>query len=145
MTKKLLFTIALLLGAAAATVAQNSPVGVWKTIDDETGEAKSHVEIYKADDGSYEGKITRLLRSPQDKKCAECPGDRKNKKLVGMVIVEDLKRTEDYWEKGEILDPESGNTYRCSVWFEDGKQDELQLRGYHWTGLYRTQTWYRLE
>jgi len=145
MTKKLLFTIALVLGATAATVAQNSPVGVWKTVDDETGEAKSHVEIYKADDGSYEGKITRLLRSPQDKKCAECPGDRKNKKLVGMVIVEDLKRTEDYWEKGEILDPESGNTYRCSVWFEDGKQDELKLRGYHWTGLYRTQTWYRLE
>lgn len=145
MTKKLLFSLNLVLFSAAAVIAQSSPAGVWKTIDDETGEAKSHVEIYKTDDGSYEGKIVRLLLSPQDKKCAECPGDRKDKKLVGMVILEDLKRSEDYWKKGEILDPESGSTYRCSVWFENGNKDELKLRGYHWTGLYRTQTWYRVE
>jgi len=129
----------------AALHAQSSPAGVWKTIDDETGEAKSHVEIYKAKDGSYEGKIVRLLQSAQDKKCAECPGDRKNQPLVGMVILEGLKAYDDYWKKGEILDPESGKEYRCSVWFEEGQKDELKLRGYHWTGLYRTQTWYRVN
>lgn len=143
--KKQLFSLTLVLSCTVALLAQSTPVGVWKTIDDETGEAKSQVEIYKAADGSYEGKIVRLLLSPQDKKCAECPGDRKNKKLVGMVILEDLQADGGYWKKGEILDPESGSTYRCSAWFENGNTDELKLRGYHWTGLYRTQSWYRVE
>ncbi|MEZ4949152.1 MAG: hypothetical protein R2784_07170 [Saprospiraceae bacterium] len=40
----LLITFLMLFSAA---FSQDSPVGVWKTIDDESGEAKSHVEIYK--------------------------------------------------------------------------------------------------
>ncbi len=143
--KQLVLSLALIVAGLSAAVAQDSPVGVWKTIDDETGEAKSHVEIYKAGDGTYEGKIVKLLLSPQDKKCAECPGDRKNKRLVGMVILDGLKQYDDYWKKGAILDPESGSEYKCSVWFENGNKDELKLRGYHWTGLYRTQTWYRVN
>jgi uncharacterized protein (DUF2147 family) len=62
-----------------------------------------------------------------------------------MVILEDLAPYRDYWKNGEILDPASGSTYGCSIWFEDGNADELQVRGKHWTGLYRTQTWYRVR
>jgi len=29
--------------------AQTTPVGTWKTIDDVTGEAKSHLELYEQD------------------------------------------------------------------------------------------------
>lgn len=124
--------------------AQSTPTGTWKTIDDETGEAKSHVEIYEKD-GAYYGKITKLLQKGPDTVCEKCEGDKKNKPILGMVIIEGLQPHKDYWKKGSILDPESGNEYNCSVWFEEGAQDKLQVRGKHWTGLFRTQTWYRVK
>jgi uncharacterized protein (DUF2147 family) len=124
--------------------AQSSPIGIWKTIDDKTGEAKSHIEIYETD-GKYYGKIVKLLRREADTVCEKCPGTKKDKKLVGMVIMEDLETKDEYWKNGSILDPESGKEYGCSIWFEDGNTEELQVRGKHWTGLYRTQTWYRVD
>ncbi len=125
-------------------LAQGSPVGVWKTIDDKTGNAKSHIEIYEKD-GKYFGKITQLLERPADTICEKCPGNKKNKPLLGMVIVEDLVFSKGYWRNGSILDPENGSSYSCSIWFEKGKSDELQVRGKHWTGIYRTQTWYKVK
>lgn len=142
--RSVLVTLLLSAAVTAAAWAQSSPIGIWKTIDDETGEAKSHVEIYQQD-GKYYGKIVKLLRKGPETVCEKCPGDKKNKKLVGMVILEDLQAKSDYWKNGSILDPESGKEYGCSIWFEDGTTDELQVRGKHWTGLYRTQTWYRVD
>ena len=124
--------------------AQSSPAGLWKTIDDVTGEAKSHVEIY-ASNGKYYGKVVRLLQSDPDKLCTECPGKKKNQPLVGLLVIENLEPVKDYWSNGTILDPENGNEYRCVVWFEDGNDQELKVRGKHWTGLFRTQTWYRVK
>lgn len=143
--KQGVLTLAFLMAlGSTALFAQATPTGIWKTIDDETGEAKSHIEMYQKD-GQYYGKIVKLLLSPQDKTCDACPGKRKDKRLVGMVIVEDLKPNKDYWQNGNILDPETGKEYGCTVWLEDGKPDELKVRGSHWTGLYRTQTWYRVK
>lgn len=124
--------------------AQSSPVGVWKTIDDETGEAKSHVEIYQQGD-KYHGKVIKILTDRKDAVCEECDGKNKNKPVLGMVIVSDLEAYKDYWRGGTILDPNSGSEYKLSVWYEDGKADELKVRGKHWTGLYRTQTWYKVK
>ena len=124
--------------------AQSTPKGIWKTIDDATGEAKSHVEIYEQE-GKFFGKVIKLLQRDPDTLCEKCPGEKKNKPLIGMVIIEDLQPVKDYWKKGNIMDPENGNEYGCSVWFEDDKPDELKVRGKHWTGLYRTQTWYRVK
>lgn len=124
--------------------AQNSPVGIWKTIDDKTGEAKSHVEIYEQD-GAFFGRVTQLLKSSPDKKCEECPGKKKDQPILGMVVLEALRPYRDYWKNGTILDPENGNEYGCSIWFENENTDELRVRGKHWTGLFRTQTWYRVK
>ncbi len=137
----LLFTA---FSTATAALAQPSPVGIWKTIDDKTGEAKSHLEVYEQG-GQYYGKVVKLLKSSPDKKCTECPGSKKNQPILGMVVLEGMKPHEDYWRKGKILDPESGNEYGCTIWFEKGKPNELKVRGIHWTGLYRTQTWYRVN
>ncbi|MFN7118122.1 MAG: DUF2147 domain-containing protein [Saprospiraceae bacterium] len=128
----------------SVALAQSSPVGMWKTIDDKTGEAKSHVEIYEKD-GKFYGKITKLLRKPADTVCEKCPGNKKNKPLIGMNVIEGLSFSKGYWRDGSILDPETGNEYGCSIWFEEGKPDELKVRGKHWTGLYRTQTWYKVK
>lgn len=136
--------ITLLMITALSLTAQTGPEGVWKTIDDNTGEARSHIEVYQQN-GKYYGKIVRLLRKGPDTVCEKCPGKLKNKPLVGMVVISDLQPKDDYWKGGSILDPESGKEYSCSIWFEDGTKNELKVRGKHWTGLYRTQTWYRVD
>ncbi|MBP7680070.1 MAG: DUF2147 domain-containing protein [Saprospiraceae bacterium] len=135
--------VALLLCSVWAQ-AQKSPVGIWKTIDDKTGEAKSYVEIYEQS-GKFHGKIIKLLKSPADKVCEKCTGEKKDKPLMGMVILSDLKPYDYYWRSGTIMDPENGNEYGCSAWFEKNKPDELRVRGKHWTGIFRTQTWYRVR
>lgn len=140
---KYLLSFFLFLGITTTSWAQ-SPIGIWKTIDDNTGEAKSQVEVYEQN-GKLYGKVTDLLLKPDDTVCSACSGNKKDKPVVGMIIIDGLKPYRDYWKDGNILDPESGNTYGCSIWFEDGETNKLQVRGKHWTGLYRTQVWYRVE
>jgi len=125
--------------------AQNTIVGRWKTIDDETGDAKSIVSIYE-EGGKYYGKIDTLFRKPDedpDPVCSKCPDDdpRKDKRMVGMVIIKDMVQDGDEWEDGTILDPKKGKIYDCKLWIEDGK---LKVRGYLFF-LYRTQTWFPVE
>lgn len=124
--------------------AAQSPVGTWKTIDDKTGDAKSHLEIYEKG-GKLYGKVVKLLKKGPDTRCEKCSGAKKDQLLIGMNVVEGMAAEDGMWKGGKILDPENGNEYACSMWFEKGKPDELRVRGKHWTGLYRTQTWYRVK
>jgi len=136
--KYLSFIIGLFFSMSAFA---QSTVGLWKSVDDLTGEARSHIDIYEQD-GQLFGKVVKLLDASPDSVCDSCDGDKKNQPLIGMVIIENLKPYKDYWRKGKILDPESGNVYSCDIWLEDGA---LKVKGKHWTGLFRTQTWYRVE
>ena len=123
--------------------AQDSPLGTWKTIDDETGEAKSYVEIFEKD-GKLCGKVTKLLQSAPDTKCDLCPGDKKDQLVMGMEILWDLETYKDYWSYGRILDPNNGKTYKCSIWLEN--EDHLKVRGYIGiSALGRSQDWYRVK
>lgn len=120
-----------------------SIIGKWKTIDDETGKEKSVVEIYQKNDGKYYGKIIKLFRKEgedPDPVCDKCDEDdaRYNKKILGMEIVTALEKNEDNeYEDGEILDPKKGKVYDCKLWIENGK---LQVRGYV-LFFHRTQEW----
>ncbi|MEQ1746945.1 MAG: DUF2147 domain-containing protein [Saprospiraceae bacterium] len=138
--QKLVFTI--LLIAFCASLSAQSPVGTWKTIDDDTGEAKSHVQIYK-EGGQIFGKVDRLLKHAPDRKCEKCPGERKNQPVLNMVILEKMQHKDGKWASGRILDPEKGKWYTCSLWLKDGDPNVLVVRGY-WGPFYRTQYWYRL-
>ncbi|WP_104421168.1 DUF2147 domain-containing protein [Neolewinella xylanilytica] len=142
--KPLLFILCFsLFGTISAQT--DSPVGRWKTIDDESGEARSIIEIYR-EGNVYFGKISEILTGNDDAICTECEGEREGKPILGMVIIEDLSVDNDEpgeWDGGKILDPQSGSDYRLSVWYEDGNGEELYVRGKHWTGLYRTQKWIR--
>lgn len=150
--KKTIFVFVLLFFVAFSVSAQRV-VGVWKTIDDETGKAKSHVKLY-VKNGKIYGKIVRLLESGKGPQtvCKECPSSGKFKskgdKLVGLHIVKGLERDDDEWEEwysdDGILDPNNGKVYDCKIWLEKGEQDKLYVRGYiGW--LYRTQNWYRVK
>jgi hypothetical protein len=117
--------------------------GKWKTIDDETGKAKSIVEIWKKSDGKYYGKISQLLIKPENANCVSCKDDRKNKPLLGMEIIRGLKKDGDEFTGGTITDPKNGKSYKCTI-TKDG--DKLNVRGYMGISLIgRTQTWLKAD
>lgn len=123
-----------------------SPVGLWKTIDDETKKEKSVVEIYEVE-GKLHGKIVKLFKAPnedQNPKCDKCKGDMKDQPIIGLEILKKLKKSSDTtWNDGDITDPNNGKTYSCKVeLIEDGKK--LKVRGFiGFSLLGRTQTWER--
>ncbi len=121
--------------------AQADITGVWKTIDDESGEAKSHIEIYKKD-GMFYGKVIKLLPAASTTTCDGCPGDMNGKSLIDLDILTGLKPYKDYYSYGFITDPAGGKQYKCSV---TPAGDKLEVRGYvgfEWLG--RTQVWEKL-
>lgn len=138
--KKLLFTFAFAL-ISVFSFAQIE--GKWKTIDDETKEAKSIVEVFKKADGKYYAKIVQLLQKPENANCVKCSDDRKNKPLVGLEIIRGLKQDGQEFNGGTITDPKSGKSYKCIVKREGNK---LNLRGY--VGIPtigRTQIWEKVN
>jgi uncharacterized protein (DUF2147 family) len=141
---KKVFILTFLIFCISIFSAQ-SPIGTWKTMDDKTKAPKSQLNIYEQN-GKLFGKVEKLLSPTANptKKCTDCTGSRKNQLILGMVILENLVQKGGKWTEGTIVDPENGKSYDASIWFE-GNGDELKVRGYHWTGLYRTQTWYRIK
>lgn len=135
--------LAFFLIFVAAMLQAQSPFGVWKTVDDETGESKSHVQVYEQN-GQVYGKVVRLLKSSPDRKCDKCPGDRKNQPVLNMVVLENMKSKGGYWQSGRILDPEKGKWYSCNLWLKEGDPNVLVVRGYLGP-FYRTQYWYRVN
>ncbi|MCD0476074.1 DUF2147 domain-containing protein [Flavobacterium sp. EDS] len=132
-----------LLFLVIGNVQSQTVIGKWKTIDDETGEAKSIVEVYEQS-GKIYGKIIRILRKEHvNDVCSLCPGANKNKPILGMVIINGLKKDGDEYKGGTILDPTTGKTYKCNITL-DGV-DKLKLRGFIGISLLgRTQYWSRI-
>jgi uncharacterized protein (DUF2147 family) len=115
-----LFVLALMLLPMAA-FAQSSPVGRWKTIDDETGKVKSIVEISEGK-GGLTGRVVEVLHSTRGPNpvCDLCEGANKNKPVKGMTILWNLKPKGSAWEGGTILDPAKGKTYKSKAKLIDG-------------------------
>lgn len=126
---------------AATTGLMASPVGTWKTIDDETGQPKSFVQIYEYQ-GKYYGKVTKLINpSEPNPKCTKCPGQAKDKPIVGLNIMWGLSKDGNEYSGGQIMDPNNGKVYSAKIWVEG---NTLKVRGYLGP-FYRTQTWYRVN
>lgn len=121
-----------------------SPVGTWKTVDDETGKAKSHIEIYEQD-GKLYGKVVKILTDNKNAVCSECSDNRKNKPVLGMVVLEGVEKTKkNKWDDGKILDPNKGKIYDVSL--ELLNENKLKVRGYMGISMLgRTQYWYRVK
>ena len=141
--KKTLAVLALALTAAAN--AQTTPVGLWKTIDDETKLEKSLVRITEAA-GVLTGKVEKIVDpAKQESTCDKCSDARKDQKVLGMTIVDGVRKNADepYWDSGTILDPNNGKTYRVRMTPKEGGK-LLEVRGFIGP-FYRNQTWLRIE
>ena len=123
---------------------QNSAIlGVWKTIDDENHQDKSHVELYMKS-GKLFAKVIQLLPAATTKVCNNCPGEKNGKSLIGMDIIWNMVSSGDIWEGGQILDPKNGKIYSCTLSLEGS--NNLKVRGYLGISLFgRTQTWERVK
>ena len=119
-------------------------IGKWKTIDDETGKAKSIVEIYEKS-GKIYGKVVDILEEENKKRvCTNCSGDDKNKPILGMTVIKGLSKEGSQYTNGKILDPKNGKLYKCFITLET--KDKLKVRGYIGISLFgRTQYWYRIK
>ena len=127
----------------SATVPADSPVGLWKTIDEATKQPKALIRI-SDQGGALVGRIEKILvPNAGDAVCDQCTDQRKDKPIQGMTILSGLKKEGQEWTGGEILDPNNGKVYKAMAKMADGGR-KLEVRGF--VGIPtigRTQSWLR--
>jgi uncharacterized protein (DUF2147 family) len=143
MSKQIL-TLAALVLAAPLALAQTTPVGLWKSIDDKTGKERSLVRIVD-NAGTLSGKIEKRLdpAAVPGAKCDKCEDDRKGQPIDGLEIIRGAKKDGESWSGGTILNPEEGKIYRLRLTLEDGGK-KMEVRGFVGP-FFRNQTWTRVE
>ena len=145
------FLAAALLAALSAQLPtafaaeDNSPVGLWKSLDDQSGKPKALIRIADSG-GELRGKIEKLYLpdgSEHQPLCEHCDCALKNQPIVGMTILSGMKPDDGGYGGGQIFDPGNGKTYRSKMTLIEGGK-KLQVRGYIGTPILgRTQTWLR--
>lgn len=126
--KRALPVLLALLAVSLPAMAADSPVGRWKTIDDETGKVKSIVEITETR-SELSAQVVDILQSDRgpNPTCDKCKGNNRGKPIKGMTILWGLSPGGDGWEGGTILDPANGKTYKSKLKLIDG--DKLGVSG----------------
>lgn len=131
-----------LLAASSMAFAQSatSPIGRWKTWDDQTGKAMTITEVYEAKNGKLAAKVVETLFAP-DAVCTKCSGEQKNKPMAGMPVLWNLEKTPEGWGNGQGFKPSAGESFKVkSVKLVDGG-NKLEITGCkfvfcrsaHWT------------
>ena len=122
-------------------ISAQSILGKWRTVDGQTGEEKSIVEIFERE-GKVFGKIVKIL-NPVNKNavCEKCEGQEKNRPVLGLELIKNMVKDGNYFKHGTIFDPEHGKKFRCRLKLTNDP-NILQVRGYV-AFLYATQYWIR--
>jgi uncharacterized protein (DUF2147 family) len=142
MTRLIAAAIGVMLAIPALAADMSSPIGLWKTIDDKTGQPKALVRIYDQG-GRLFGKIEKGFDPNARPTCVTCTDERKDQPMLGLALIRNMVRDGDGWSGGDILDPATGSVYRCSFHLEQNGT-RLAVRGYAGMAMFgRTQTWER--
>lgn len=140
--KKLLSLIIVLILTGSAY--SQSIFGKWNSFNEDTNEIESVIEVYKKDNKAYAKIVEITDPERKDATCIKCKGKRKNQKILGMDILTGLKKDDDEWSGGKILDPKNGKEYKCYIKLKD--PNTLKLRGYIGISLIgRTAIWKRAK
>jgi uncharacterized protein (DUF2147 family) len=138
---------AVFLLAASSAWSQASltnAIGLWRTVDDKTGEVRGAVRLFESN-GTIYGRIEKVIDPKAvNQVCDKCSGDRHNKPILGLDVIRGVRPDgPGYWSGGEILDPETGDDYRVTLRLDDGGK-KLIVRGSILGGMIgRSQTWIR--
>jgi len=131
----------LLLAAPMIASAQNSPIGRWKTLDDETGKVMTIAEVYTAKNGTLAAKIVEAV-DPAAAVCSKCGGKNKGKSTINMPILWNLKPIDGGWGDGEGYKPSQDRSFKAkSVKLVDGGK-KLEVTGCKMV-FCKTATWVR--
>jgi len=143
--KKLALTFAIAIASLTLGYSQ-AVTGKWKTFDDETGQAKSIVEITEVG-GVLQGKIIEVLNpAKKNSVCTACKGADKGKKLEGLTIIKNMTKDGSEYAGGRILDPLNGKEYSCIIKLNKADANKLDVRGYIGMAFAgRTQVWTRVK
>lgn len=130
--------------SVAVMAAGSSPIGQWRTIDDNTGAARSVVSIYE-ENGVLFGKIVEVLDETAESTCSKCKGELKDAPIIGLVFLSGMEQDGEEWSGGRILDPDNGKVYKSKMELKDDGA-KLEVRGYIGiAAVGRSQTWERVE
>ncbi|MDR0689904.1 MAG: DUF2147 domain-containing protein [Spirochaetaceae bacterium] len=129
--------------------------GYWTSVDEKTGKVTAGWEIYQ-NGGKLYGKIIGVFGYPPDVKADKCKESYPGFPVAGKVNQLPVKGTPwifgltlekpGQWSGGNVVDPESGNLYKCKITYRpaDGKRykaDTLEMRGEIGLGIGRSQFW----
>ena len=117
--KKFLTILACLI-LSSNVCAKDDITGFWTTVDDETGDKKSVVQIYEYN-GKYYGRVVNLYNNKDA--VAQLP---QSPKIMGLDIIWNLSEDGNKYTGGHILDPKKGKVYGCEIWRD---KDKLIVRG----------------
>lgn len=130
---------------ALAQATQLTPVGLWRTIDDNTGQARAEIRIRVGTSGALSGVVEKAIIPSPEPLCTECSDDRRDKPKLGLEIIRGAQKVEgkDVWQNGKILDPDNGRNYTLRLTPIEGGS-KLDVRG-SFGPFGRTQTWVRIQ
>jgi uncharacterized protein (DUF2147 family) len=138
-----LAALAAALPAASANARLTSPVGLWQPLDS-SGKPQGLIRIFESN-GLYYGRIEPS--SPGDDRnarCTQCTGARHDQPIIGLLMLRHLKPQSGEYVGGDILDPDTGRVYSCTLRLTDGGHEAI-MHGFLGISLLgRSQTWRRI-
>ena len=146
-TVAIAFTAALLMAGSAQ--AASKPIatvaGLWEQSDDQ-GVVGAWF-LFEEKDGFFDGRLVKMFKKPGEPAidiCVKCTGDQKNAHMLGLTIINGMKRYGLNYKDGSILDPRDGNVHHAEMTLSPDGQ-KLSVRGYLLIPLLgKTQVWNRL-
>lgn len=155
--KKILLISVLAIISIQAALAADKVEGLWKSIDEKTGETTAAWKIYQKD-GVLFGEILVIKGKPDSTIASACQTTYKGFPRSGdvskMTVINTpwlfglTMKKEGEWDSGNVIDPKDGKIYKCKITFRpaDGnkfKIDTLEMRAEIGLGLGRSQFWER--
>jgi uncharacterized protein (DUF2147 family) len=140
------YGLSIVIALFSASAFAQSPAGLWRTIDDATGKEKALVRVSESG-GVFSAKIEKLLApdAKPDAKCDQCTDSRKDQPVVGLTIMRNVKKNDNVYDGGDILDANNGKVYRVKLTLAPDNK-KMEVRGYIGTPMLgRSQSWQRLE
>ena len=141
--------VALLVGSASVPPASAgarpaSPVGLWQPLDS-SGKPLGLIRIFESN-GLYYGRIEpSSADDDRNARCTRCSGDRHDQPIIGLLLLRHLRPRNGEYVGGDILDPDTGRIYDCTLRLTDGGH-QLIMRGFlGFSLLGRSQTWRRVD
>lgn len=133
--KKLL--ICALVALASVVASAQDVIGKWKLPD-----GSAIVEVYKKGD-AFCARIA-WLEEPQSKDTKNPDASLRNRPLLGLDLLSNLKPDGKRYSGGTIYDPQTGKTFTCTMELDSKNVNILHVKGYVGP-FHKTMDWTRTK